>query len=309
MTYSDAARSVGVAPRTFWFWVKQSQSQADDALIINFLGEPTPFHKAVNAARRMLFHEMRSRFEKRSLLGHDEPIFFSGMPTWRPDPRCVGWTEDEREAFGFRRDGLLEIDGQVVQNVVHHEPPVAAVLRALEVAFAGEYIPNTKSTVTQTINGMVGVQVAKPMSGPPAIPPAPVPPQLEVLSEPEPEPDDLSDLLGDEPEPEGDEPEPEGDEPEADMPDDEPELRPEAVENIERATATRAIPPGWRVELEKLAARNAPKPETVIRQSSPPEYAPEPSPLIRPTDGGRRPLSADEAALLSRLPGNLNRKV
>lgn len=300
LSYSGAALSAGIAPRTFWFWIKQSQS-GDEQYTLDFLGERVPFHKAVNGARRILFHEMRARFERRSLLGHTEKVFFSGMPTWKPDPRCVGWTEDEREAFGFRRDGLLEVDGQVIQNEVEHQPPVAAVLHALSVGFP-EYISKSKSDVTVQGAISVGVIRGEKMSGPPIVPPAPVPPQLEVL----PDDPDLAELLGEE-----------DDAPELpDLPDDEVELSPAGVEVVDR-TAVAAIPAGYRDSFARLVERGAITPDgvtvgttvaPVIRAALPPEYQAVPDPLIRPTDGGRSPLSDSEKALLQRMPTSLNRK-
>jgi hypothetical protein len=121
------------------------------------------------------------------------------MPTFKPDLRCIGWSETEREAFGFRRDGLLEDEnGCVIQNTVHHEPPIALQLRVAEMAFPKEYRPGVNSSVDVNHSGVVGIQHAKPANysaGPPRVPPPPVAPQ--VLAAPEPEPEiDIDDLLG-----------------------------------------------------------------------------------------------------------------
>jgi hypothetical protein len=50
-------------------------------------------------------------------------------------------------------------------------------------AFPSEYRPGTNSNVNVNANvsGVVGIAVAKPMTGPPKIPPAPPLPQLEVI--------------------------------------------------------------------------------------------------------------------------------
>ena len=199
MSYEGAARSAGITGRTFWNYIKQSQGGENKDMFLPFMGEDkVPFHLAVAGARRMLLHEVRSRFERRSLLGHDEVALFQGQVVWQLEPRSVGLDEDTRELLGYRRDGLKEVDGQPVPVCIHHEPPVAAVLRVLEVGFPSEYVPQSKSNVTQTttVNGVVGVAFAKPRSGPPSIPPTPVPPlQLEVL------PDlALAELLGEDPE-------------------------------------------------------------------------------------------------------------
>ncbi|WP_154071933.1 hypothetical protein [Bradyrhizobium erythrophlei] len=199
---------------------------------------------------------------------------FGGRVCWQEEPRAVGLDPDTRELLGFERDGLIrDANGACIPLTEHHEPPVAAVLRVLEVAF-DEYTPKTKTNVTQNVSGIVGVQVVKAMTGPPAIPPAPVPPpQLEIL----PDPDDavaLAELLGDEPD--------DIDGGNGDDPVDEPEPEPEMVA--------------------------APEPGPIMIQTAPPpEYVAGPNPLIQPRDG-RRPLSDLERDLLSRLPSALNRK-
>jgi hypothetical protein len=75
---------------------------ATKALMVDYLGERVPFARAVNAARRIALHEARGRMEQKSILGWDEEIFFGGMPTWRPNPACVGMDEDTREMLGYR---------------------------------------------------------------------------------------------------------------------------------------------------------------------------------------------------------------
>jgi hypothetical protein len=203
LSYAAACRSVGVSARSFWSWIKASQS-GDEEFIVEYLGERIQFARAVNAARRMALHEMRGRMEQKSIFGYDEPIFYMGMPTWKPDPRCVGIDDpDIREMLGYPRDGLLRDEsGAVVQNVIHHEPPVALQLRVAEMAFPNEYRPGTNSTVAISGSAVVGVAMMKPMTGPPKIPPAPPLPQLEVMDAPDqlaiPETDEPSEEIADE---------------------------------------------------------------------------------------------------------------
>jgi hypothetical protein len=215
MSYAAAARLNGVSVDSFWRWIKRSQRNEDPDLIIEYLGELVPFASAINAARRIALHEARGRMEQRSILGHDEPIFYNGMPTWQPDPVTVGWTEDEREALGFERDGLLRENGKVVQNVLHHVPPVALQLRVAEMAFPKEYRPgvNNSVDVTHTVTGSKHIGPVNYALGPPAVPPPPARPAklpaLEVLGGvdeieiPEIDPDeddiDLAEMLGEGP--------------------------------------------------------------------------------------------------------------
>jgi hypothetical protein len=200
-SYSAAAKLNDVSPDSLWLWVKRSQVGDDPALIIEYLGETVPFHTAVHAARRIALHEMRGRMEQKSILGYDEPIFYNGMPTWKPDPRCVGWSEEDRLACGFRADGLYEDKkGRLVQNAVHHEPPVALQLRVAEMAFPKEYRPGVNQTV-ETTHNVKGIQHAKPLNyadGPPPVPAPPTPPLLEAPADDATAnaEDDFSDILG-----------------------------------------------------------------------------------------------------------------
>jgi hypothetical protein len=176
LSYNSSARACGVAPRTLFQWMKQSNA-GDEDFIIEYLGERMQFSQALAFARKALHMEARSRFERRSALGHDEKVFFQGMPTWVEDERTVGWTPDEREAFGFERDGLLRDErGFRVQHTIHHEPPIAAALRVLEMSFGEEYTPTVNTNVINKDTGVLQVPRAGEKV---AIPPKPVRPQLE----------------------------------------------------------------------------------------------------------------------------------
>jgi hypothetical protein len=89
LSYAKACRAVGLSVRTFWEYVKRSRA-GDEEMLIDWLGERVQFATAIGNARRMALFEARGRMEQRSILGHDEPIFFQGMPTWKPDPAVVG---------------------------------------------------------------------------------------------------------------------------------------------------------------------------------------------------------------------------
>jgi hypothetical protein len=203
-SYSAAARANDVSVNSFWGWIRRSQLGDDPALVIKFLGETNvPFHVAVHAARRIALHEMRGRMEMKSILGWDEKIFFSGMPTWQPDPACVGMTEEEREFFGYPKDGLLrDENGSVIQNTIHHEPPVALQLRVAEMAFPREYRPGINQTLEAT-HTVKGIQHAKPFNyadRPPPVPPPPPRPMLEAPADNGTEAE-FEEILGPEPEP------------------------------------------------------------------------------------------------------------
>jgi hypothetical protein len=271
MSYSKACAMNGLPSSTFWDLIKRSQSN-DERLVIEYLGEQIQFAKAVNAARRMALHEMRGRMEQKSIFGYDEPVFYMGEPTWKRDPRTVGWTEDEREAFGFSRDGLLrDENGACIQNVIHHEPPIALQLRVAEMAFPTEYRPGTNNTVAVSGGAVVGVQMMKPSNGPPKIPPAPPLPQLEVIRET----DELA------------VPEMADDEEITDVTDTPPDDDP-AQDDF---TPLPPQPP-------------APEPERVIREATPEQYQPTPQIVpLAPVERAGRPLSDLERDLLTRARG------
>jgi hypothetical protein len=281
MAYSKACAINGVPQSTFWDWIKASQG-GDETLMIDYLGETLPFHKAVNGARRMALHEMRGRFEEKNVLGWDEPIFYMGMPTWKPDPRVIGIAdEDIREMLTGYRDGLLrDANGACIQNTIHHNPPVAAVLRSLEMAFPGEYRPGTTSQVSIASNVAIGVNFPKPRdySGkPPAIPPAPALPQLQIL--------------------------PETDELQIPETEDDDELR--AMLGEDEPAEVTDTPPETYAEFVPEQPKQAEPEPVMIAEPTPEKYQPGANPLIQPRNG--RPLSDLERDLLARLPGKLSR--
>jgi hypothetical protein len=265
LSYAAAARANNVSVSSFWSWIKTSQ-KGDESFIITYLEEEIQFAKAVSVARRLALHEMRGRMEQKSIFGYDEPIFYMGQPTWKPDPRCVGLDEETRELLGLPKDGLLRDEqGNCVQNAVHHEPPVALQLRVAEMAFPREYRPGLTSEVNITGGAVVGVQFAKALdySKPPEIPPPPPLPQLEVLDD---EPASFTDL---------DEDAPEADEP------------------------PQAVAPEIKVMVQMPSAPV--EPERVIKEVPPLEWTPPtlPAPLAPPRSG--RPLSPLEMDLRRRM--------
>lgn len=193
-TYSDCARISGVAPRTLFMWLRNSAANSDESLIIPYMGEEMQFAQAMALARKVLHMQVRSALETRSALGHDEPIFFQGRPSWVEDERCVGIDDpDVREMMGYARDGYLRDEqGRRVQHTIHHEPPIAAALRVLEMSFNEEYTPSSNINV---VNSDTGVAVGAPITGEKLT--VPSRPARPALPAPTVEPDaDYTDLLG-----------------------------------------------------------------------------------------------------------------
>jgi hypothetical protein len=284
-TYSDCARISGVAPRTLFMWLRNSTAGIDPDLIINYMEEPMQFAQAMALARKVLHMQVRSALETRSALGHAEPIFFQGRPSWVEDERCVGLDEDTRDMLGYPRDGLLrDENGNRVQHTLWHQPPIAAALRVLEMSFSEEYTPTQN---INTINSDTGVKNATPVTGEKIeVPPKPTRPVIEDKSSPVPSPSptggpvedaDYQDLLG---------PQPVGSEPEA---------KPATDTDPAAPVVTPGIQPDDRV-VEPV----------MIRTATPPEYSSQPNPLLSPRTGRQR--SALEMSLLAELDKTLAKK-
>jgi hypothetical protein len=269
-SYSTAARLAGVKPRTVFHWLKLSAADDPDFLI-RYMGddEPTQFCNAAALARKALHFDMRANFERRNLLGWDEVVTFGGAVQYQVDVRTVGWTPDEREAYGFRKDGYAENSkGEVIPLTIHREPPVAAVLATLAMSFPEEYTPASTQNIN-VVNSDTGVQRAAAIDGQKiAIPPKP--PRPEALPAPEPsavEDADYQDLLG---------------------PD------PEAKPATDTDPAALPIPPGIQPDDRVV--------EPVIRTATPPEYSSQPNPILRTGARQRSPL---ELSLLAELDKSL----
>jgi hypothetical protein len=202
---SGAARSSGVASRTFWNWMRASQ-KGDDRFLIRWpdpeAEQPMPFHKAIAFARKVFLMQVRAQFEHEALVGWEKPVHFQGQMVWQEDPRAVGLSPELRDLLGFSPDGLLRDEtGACIPVTEHVHPPVAMTIKVLESHFA-EY--RSHSVVDQNINGnlTMGVTAIKPLSksdSPPAIPPMPPLPRIERAA-PMPEPDPIIDASsGDDP--------------------------------------------------------------------------------------------------------------
>jgi hypothetical protein len=113
------------------------------------MGEMMPFHKAVAGARRLALHEVIGRMETRSLVGHREPVFYQGKPTWVEDEALAYFSDEDLKTFGipdrFKRDGF----GNRIQNTILHEPPVALVLAVAAANFPKVYGAKSEINVNQ----------------------------------------------------------------------------------------------------------------------------------------------------------------
>jgi hypothetical protein len=201
LSYKQASISAGVNVRTFWRAIKASQ-EGNPEYMVRYLDQDMTFAEAAGTARRIHSMSVRSQFESYCLLGFEEPVVFNGQIQWQVDRRTVGWSEDEREAYGFERDGYLRNSaGETLPLTVTRKPSDAAVLRFLEMAHPDEYRPTTNQNITTTnikAPTQGAIRASDMGDGPPPVPPRPPIPELQVL--PDPVDEELEDMLTGSPE-------------------------------------------------------------------------------------------------------------
>ncbi|MGY3584335.1 hypothetical protein ACVIGB_006607 [Bradyrhizobium sp. USDA 4341] len=270
LAISRAAIQCGVARRTVFNWLQLSQA-GDERFLIRWPGDqPIAWHRALNMARNMAALDTRGQFERRCLVGHEEPIFFQGRPQWKEREDLVGLSDELVEMLGYPDRWERDKFGRRVQLTVRHAPPVAAVVKFLESRFPDEYRPRSDQNIN--VNGGLNVGVmsvpVQPLpakaDGPPPVPP---PPRRPMVSAPIAEPDARSTSV------------------EAEFTEVEPEPSPMAAVGTEPI----ADPVDDAFQPAKPTA-----PEVVIRTSPPPEYVPSAS-------AGMSDLQRD---LLARLRGD-----
>lgn len=120
---------------------------------------------AATLSTKLALFELRGMLLQESIFGYDEIQTKDGQVVWAIDATAAAMDPDEREALGFRRDALLEIDGKLQPVVLKKKAPFAQQLRLLEAAFP-DLRPS--QTINQNINGALQVGVglaAKPEIG------------------------------------------------------------------------------------------------------------------------------------------------
>jgi hypothetical protein len=200
LCYTDAARAAGASPASFWRWMKQSAT-GDAEFIVDFMDEKMQFAEAVKNARKIALLDIAGRFESRMLNGTDEPVFFQGKPQYKERPECIGLADDVVRLLGYEHRWMVDADGSPIPLTIHHEPPIAGVIKILESHFQ-IYRPRSEVNVNQRLSGGVTVvdRKAKPLPAPVVqiAPPSQV--AVEPIDDPADEDDDpdldLSDILG-----------------------------------------------------------------------------------------------------------------
>jgi hypothetical protein len=178
------AAGIGVAYRTYCNFMVRSNNN-DPEFVVNYNGVEMQWAKAITLATRLAGLELRGMLLQESVFGYDEIQTSDGQVVWALDPAACALSEDEREDFGFRRDGLLIENGRLVPVTIRRKAPFAQSIRLLESMFA-DLRPTQTINSNVNVKGMLGVGVARPVDyyATIVVPPAPpiplAPPQADV---------------------------------------------------------------------------------------------------------------------------------
>jgi hypothetical protein len=204
MVKARHAKAVGVSDATLSSWQYRSNAN-DPAFVITYLGEEMQFAKAMAIAQRFAYRELRANAEQFAILGRKRRTTFQGQFVPKLDPVAFALSPEDREWLGYHPLAYaLDENGAVLWNEEHIDAPIGLLDRFLQT------FPDLQTTTNQNLNvkGVLthGVQIlpkADYSKEPPAIPPAPPIPLLEVIAPEEivVTADDMEDLLGPEPQP------------------------------------------------------------------------------------------------------------
>ncbi|MET4065913.1 uncharacterized protein YjiS (DUF1127 family) [Bradyrhizobium sp. S3.2.6] len=196
----NACGVCGVSNGAFFNWCKQSALDGGEEFMVSIGEEPMLFHEAVKMAQRQVSFEILENFRLRLLRGTDEVARFQGKTVFRRDPALDHLSDRDLEDLGITTRYLRDTAGEFIPEVIHHEPSVQGVLAFLAAEFPRQW--GAKSTV-EINQRSTGVQVVKHQYAQPkplAVPVHEVTP-VAAIEAPivDVEPDDLSDILGEEP--------------------------------------------------------------------------------------------------------------
>src|SRR5260370_9818450 len=75
-SYAAASRVCGLAPRTLWLWIKQSQQDAEaNDCMLDYLGEKIPFHVALDKSREQFSYQVRSQLKSKAPIRYETQGF------------------------------------------------------------------------------------------------------------------------------------------------------------------------------------------------------------------------------------------
>lgn len=291
LSYAKTSKVFNLAPRGVFQWLAESKRAAAAGEVDSMFffkidpddADETPvwFHDAAWECVTASVEEIESAARVRARDGVWEDAKFQGRTVYKIDP--------DLEELGFEGAAayMRDANNKPIPERVHQAPSnelVLGILASYSRRYRKTQAGGTTVNVGAGAGGVITVGVRPQIAAQPL-------PSVQIVDASEPavfkeiaDETEMAELLGE------------------DAPDDKSDDAPESV-----AAPPRVIPAGFRAEYDRLVARGA-IPETVIQTATPPEYQAAPDPLIRPTDNGRSPLTAEERALLSRLPGALNRR-
>jgi hypothetical protein len=148
LSQAEAARRNGVSVASFWAWVAQPQ-KGEAGFVFEYCGEQMSFHQAIALARKIALHDVLGRFEQRAHYGSDEPVFYQGRPEWKEDESLSGLDDEMIAALGYPDRFERDANGQRIQLTIHHEPPVAGVIKVLEANFPRQYGQKSEVNINQ----------------------------------------------------------------------------------------------------------------------------------------------------------------
>jgi hypothetical protein len=177
------AAACGVAYRTYCTWMVRSNG-GDPNFLVVYNDQEMQWARAITLATRLAGLELRGMLLQESIFGYDEILTKDGQVVWAIDPAAAAMSEDDREAFGFRRDALLETDGKLQPVTLKRKAPFAQQIRLLEAMFS-DLRPTQTINSNVNVRGVVGVGIAKPIdySATMVIPPAPAIPIAPPINE------------------------------------------------------------------------------------------------------------------------------
>jgi hypothetical protein len=144
----------------------------------DFMGEVNiPFHAAMALARKVSLHSVVSQAEHRSLVGHEEAVFYQGRPMWKEDESLVSLDDETLALLGYPDRYQRDANGNRIQLTLHVQPPVALVLAIAAANFPAVY--GDKRVITVNQKSSIGVTVMKTDYRKPLAAPQPV----EVLTD------------------------------------------------------------------------------------------------------------------------------
>jgi hypothetical protein len=178
LTPVEAALGLGVkSPSTFFAWLQNSKREPESWLV-NFPddAEPQPFHKAMDAAKKMQMMQARWRFERWMIDGDDTVLTYQGKVSWVEDERLITLDDSTLEMLGYPDRWLRDSEGRRIPQTIKTKAPMQGVLAMLSANFRA-YHQKSQQVIEHRGNVNHGVTVV-PVIKPP-LPVVEVVPQIE----------------------------------------------------------------------------------------------------------------------------------